>query len=189
MKLHIALWVATAVLLSGCPEERAKAYDGSWWQSVDAYRRREFVEGYTECDRPGNVPLKYRLSRYLYEELITAHYQAKPAEAARPAAEVLLEINAANASAEIPPGGEGPYYNDGEYWRQAVPSGRLGWVEGYIACEWEKGGKSRFRQTPQSYVEKMSAFYEYDANEETINPAKEKVLMRETLLKISEAGR
>jgi hypothetical protein len=49
---------------------------------------------------------------------------------------------------------------DGEYWRQAEPAHRLGFIEGYVEClRTEATGGARFSEPAASYVAQLSAWF------------------------------
>lgn len=112
-------------------------YDRVWWGSTPKDERTEFIAGYIDCatyDR-GNAELA-NAQWNLIEPKITTYYASHPDAIHRMVPSLILALGSGGGSTdqagEQYPEKHGIF--DGDYWRQITPSGRIGFVEGYLAC-------------------------------------------------------
>jgi len=144
--------------------------------SVDEYQRLGFVAGYMDCYvfvRKG--PLPFLESPYTYEERVTEHLKNHVADRGKPVTQVLEDIAAKPVAKTLDKWEEKHGVFDGEYWRQAEPSQRVGFVQGFLECQ-RKDGKAvaKFSRNDDWYVAQISQWYgikEDDVGE--INPKRE----------------
>src|SRR5262245_10616023 len=172
LALLIALLVAG--IASGSTGDQV--HDGKWWLSVDKDQRLGFVAGYIDCYvfvRKG--PLPFLESWYAYEERVTEHLKKHVADRSKPVTQVLEAIAAKPVAKTTNKWEEEHGIFDGDYWRQAEPSQRVGFVQGFLECQ-RKDGKAvaKFSRSDDWYVAQISQWYgikEDDPGE--INPERE----------------
>ena len=119
----------------------ATSYDGKWWSAASKDERIGFLARYIDCAvyDAGQKSMN-DASWDLLEPKITKIYRENTSDLKKPVAAVLLQLstqrkpqqskNAENYSEK-----HGIF--DGEYWRQLLDGERLGFIEGYIACQKE----------------------------------------------------
>jgi hypothetical protein len=149
-------------LFSACAE--ATSYDGKWWNSVSKGERTGFLAGYIDCMAyDAGQKNMADASWDLLEPKITKFYRGSASDLIKPVATVLVQVS----SRGIPPkSGEGETYSekhgifDGEYWRQLSDDERLGFIEGYVACQkqYNKPAAS-FSHEARWYVAQISGWY------------------------------
>ena len=138
-----------------------QAHDGNWWLSVDKDQRLGFVAGYMDCYvfvRKG--PLPFLESWYTYEERVTEHLKKHVADRSKLVTQVLETIAAKRGTKPNGNRGEKHGIFDGEYWRQALPSQRIGFIQGFLECQ-RKDGKAvaKFSRSDDWYVAQISQWY------------------------------
>jgi hypothetical protein len=147
---------------SACAEETS--YDGKWWNSVSKDQRTEFIAGYIDCasDDAGQLNLA-NASWNLLEPKITKFYRENASNLMKPVITVLLQITLQERPQKRKDGevfSEKHGIFDGEYWRQIMDEERLGFIEGYLACQkqYNKPAAS-FSREAQWYVTQISNWY------------------------------
>ena len=172
----LALLIALSVIGIASGSTGDQAHDGKWWLSVDRALRLGFVDGYIDCYvfvRKG--PLPFLESPNQYEQRVTEHLKNHVVDSGKSVTQV-LETIAAKPVAKIPGKWDEEHgIFDGDYWRQAEPSQRVGFVQGFLECQ-RKDGKAvaKFSRNDDWYVAQISQWYgikEDDVGE--INPKRE----------------
>jgi hypothetical protein len=153
----LVLWCAAACC------EAAAAHDGAWWKSVSADEQTGFLAGYIDCAVYDQG--RKQLAAASWDALapqITKFYAAHADKAAEPVASLLTQFGsrqpAAATGGETYPEKHGIF--DGEYWRQATPEHRLGYVSGYLECR-DKAADDRmeFSHDAGWYAGEISKWY------------------------------
>jgi len=172
----LALLIALSVIGIASGSTGDQAHDGKWWLSVDKDQRLGFVDGYIDCYvfvRKG--PLPFLESPNQYEQRVTEHLKNHVSDCSKPVTQVLEVIAAKPAAKTTGKWEEEHGLFDGDYWRQAEPSGRVGFIQGFLECQ-RKDGKAvaKFSRSDDWYVAQISQWYgikEDDPGE--INPKRE----------------
>lgn len=141
-------------------QAQSVARDGLWWLHLAREQRTGYLAGTIDCQvyEAGNKKLA-GASWDLLEAKITGLYQ-KHAESRQLVVISVLEqvtTNARPAAGEAHAGKHGIF--DGEYWRQAEPEHRLGFVEGYRQCHNSLGGIAPLGREDAWYVQNASRWY------------------------------
>ena len=166
------------VLLWGASAQ--STYDRVWWESTGKDERTQFVAGYLDCAAydDGNTRLAEAQWNGIEPE-ITRYYASHPQMTRRTVPSLILALGAASRSTD--PAGE-PYPEkhgifDGDYWRQITPSGRIGFVEGYLACRTSGLEKHQFAaHTAAWYVSQIDRTYRVTPeDDEDENDASKKI--------------
>ena len=140
-------------------------YDSAWWQSTSQDERTEFIAGYLDCATYDMGESKLADAQWnVIEPKITTYYTSQTESNRQTVPSLILRLGLSSHSAD-----RGPELNterhgifDGDYWRQITPSGRAGFVEGYIACRTSKPGQKQKRFAAHSatwYVGQISGTY------------------------------
>jgi len=172
----LALLVALSVTGIASGSTGDQAHDGKWWLSVDKDQRLGFVAGYIDCYvfvRKG--PLPFLESWDQYEQRVTEHLKKHVADSSKPVTQVLEAISAKPVAKTLDKWEEKHGVFDGDYWRQAAPSQRVGFVQGFLECQ-RKDGKAvaRFSRSDDWYVAQISQWYGIKENDPgEINPERE----------------
>ena len=124
-------------------------YDRVWWQSTPQDERTQFIAGYLDCAaydlKAGETKLA-EAQWNVIEPKITTYYASQSGSNFTTVPSLILILGVSSHSpdraAERHPGKHGIF--DGDYWRQITPSGRVGFVEGYVACRGSKPEQKRF---------------------------------------------
>lgn len=140
-------------------------YDGNWWLSIDKDQKIGFLSGYADCviydvhksglNHFSAVNEESRLSKYYLD-----HSNMRSMEVES----LLWKLWAGSKPISYPPKGEtykGKHgFFDGDYWRQATPNHRLGFIKGYLYCQ-KKYSKPMgiFTNSPEWYVDQISKWY------------------------------
>lgn len=139
-------------------------FDGVWWKNTAKQERLGFVAGFLDCAiyDDNNKRLRYASWDSL-EPQISAFFASHPAQSGTGIGQ-LIEMLGQRTTKTAQEGGE--VYRekhgifDGEYWRQASPEHRLGFIEGYLVCQREyKRPAGTFSQAPAWYVHRISNWY------------------------------
>jgi hypothetical protein len=144
-------------------------YDYIWWQSTPQDERTQFIAGYLDCAVYDLGQIKLADAQWnVIEPKITTYYASQPKSLHRTVPSLILTFGVSSHStdpaAERYPGKHGIF--DGDYWRQITPSGRVGFVEGYIACRDSKREQKRFAAHSAAwYVGEISETYRLTAND------------------------
>jgi hypothetical protein len=158
----LALLIALSVTGIASGSTGDQVHDGNWWLSVDKDQHLGFVDGYMDCYvfvRKG--PLPFLESPYQYDERVTEHLKNHVADRGKPVTQILEAIAAKPPMTRITgKWGEKHGLYDGEFWRQTLPSGRVGFVQGFLECQ-RKDGKAvaRFSRSDDWYVAQISRWY------------------------------
>jgi hypothetical protein len=171
----LALLIALSVTGIASGSTGDQAHDGKWWLSVDKDQRLGFVAGYMDCYvfvRKG--PLPFLESWYQYEQRVTGYLKKHVADRSKPVTEVLEAIAAKPVAKTIKWEEEHGIF-DGDYWRQALPSERVGFIQGFLECQ-RKDGKAvaKFSRSDDLYVAQISQWYGIKEDDPAeINPERE----------------
>lgn len=137
------------------------AHDGKWWLSVDKDHHLGFVAGYIDCYvfvRKG--PLPFLESWYQYEQRVTEYLKDHPTESSKPVTKVLEAIAAKPMTKTTDKWEQKHGVFDGEYWRQAMPSQRVGFVQGFLECQRKDiKATAKFSRTDDWYTAQISQWY------------------------------
>lgn len=141
------------------------AYDGKWWVSINKDQRVGFLSGYADCaifdvKKPGLSHFSAANEEPVLTKYYLDHVDAQTTEVES----VLWTLWAGSKPIAYPTEGE-VYKNkhgffDGDYWRQATASHRLGFIQGYLYCQ-HKYSKPQagFTNSPDWYVTQISKWY------------------------------
>src|SRR5262249_33839262 len=125
----LALLIALSVTGIASGSTGDQAHDGKWWLSVDKDQRLGFVAGYIDCYvfvRTGSLPVLEVANQY--EQRVTEHLKNHLADRSKLVTQVLEAIPAKPATETADKWEEEHGLFDGEYWRQALPSHRAGFI-------------------------------------------------------------
>lgn len=150
--------------VSGLAAPSETARGGAWWQHASREEQLGYLAGYIDC---GTYDVGQNMggrSWYTLAPQVTARYADQPERLAQPVSAVLKELIRSQPSGPLDRGGEhheGKHgFFDGEYWRQAEPEHRLGFIEGYLDClRIEVAGAQRFSAPAATYVAQVSAWF------------------------------
>jgi hypothetical protein len=160
MRSAITVTLGTLLLLGASAES---TYDRVWWESTGKDERTQFVAGYLDCAAydDGNTRLAEAQWNGIEPE-ITRYYTSHPQMTRRTVPSLILALGAASRSTD-PAGERYPEKHgifDGDYWRQITQSGRIGFVEGYLACRTSGIEKRQFAaHTAAWYVSQIDRTY------------------------------
>lgn len=172
MKMSMA-FVFLSVALSSCAQTPVspKIYDGKWWASTSKEQRVGFLSGYADCSINDVGDKRWSHFSAINEEPKVSKYFADHAS------DMSLEVETVlwklwPESKQTKPAPNGDTYRDkhgffdGDYWRQADASHRLGFIQGYLFCQ-KKHSKpaATFSSTPEWYVVRISNWYGLKAND------------------------
>src|SRR5262245_34136854 len=164
--LRVIFLLIAASAITAVGQERGKAYDRTWWSTATEDSRLGWLAGYIYCatSKVGNKELGL-ISWYTLEPEVTKFYSANPNESKRPIPDVVAQIIARPAMRALmnevakDKGGERAIF-DGEYWRQAMPDQREGFIQGFLACYGElKRRPARFSKPYSWYVSEISKWF------------------------------
>ena len=163
-------------------DQKAKEYDGHWWDSIYKEEQDGFISGYLDCciydakiQNAPNGPIVEIIRR------IDQYYRSKSAIQEKPVVEVLKQINrgpsntAGQDRKKKARERHGSY--DGDYWRQSSHAARTGFVQGYILCR-SKYLNEKFPMQVENYVKAISQWYgvsDTDESEMNVKTADDKV--------------
>ncbi len=134
------------------------------WHSASKDERRGFLAGYIDC-AAYDVGWKYLLdlSWNAVEPKVTDYYDAHASELQTPVASVFAKLASSQQPRKAAGGESYPEKHgifDGDYWRQAPASHRLGYIEGYLVCQRDQGKPvATFSNTTEWYVAQISQWY------------------------------
>jgi hypothetical protein len=161
-RLTAALFIVLGLASSAAQAPRTE--DGAWWLSVSSDQRTGFLAGYIDCAVYDAGERQFAAASWIsMEPKISSYYASHPASLDRPVASILPEF--AGKSPDSKPAGGDDFSErhgifDGEYWRQATPDHRVGYLRGYLACESERRDpKPGFPRNVNWYVQQISAWY------------------------------
>lgn len=186
--LRILLFlVAVRSLATG---DQIRLYDGSWWRSTNEEQHRGWLAGYIDCSViNGKTELGF-ISWYTLEPEVSSFYASNPSRNT-PVSKVLINIV---ASSRKPKPGERTQVHsafDGDYWRQAYPEHRLGYIQGFLTCHSELNNKkARFSKPPSWYASQISRWFGIQAEDPgEINSNRENVPISNVLFKFKDPTR
>jgi hypothetical protein len=120
-------------------------------------------------------PLPFLESWDSYEQRVTGHLKKHVAERSKPVTQVLEAIAAKPLAKTTDKWEEEHGIFDGDYWRQAEPSQRVGFVQGFLECQ-RKDGKAvaKFSRSDDWYATQISQWYGIKEDDPgKINPKRE----------------
>ncbi len=183
--------LSIALILASCASifaaDNKAVYDGNWWRSTDHDQHIGFLVGYIDCyayERKG--PLLFEESWYQYENRITKFFQDHPAESGKSVVQALETVAPQKGKIAT----EKHLFFDGEYWRQSVPTQRLGYVQGFFQCYRNTATrKTSFSKPDEWYVSQISKWFgvkEDDPSE--INEKRVNIKIGDVLFKFKDAA-
>lgn len=141
------------------------ARSGAWWQGAPREERLGYLAGYLDCAvaDAGQSSLA-NVSWYNLEPKVSKQYAAGPEVMTQQVSTVIKGLASVEPSNPLDKGGDrypgkhGMFA--GEYWRQAQPEHRLGFIEGYVDClRSEAAGGSRYSRPAATYVARLSEWF------------------------------
>ena len=154
-----AAFSIVVLLLGASIGQRNEARDGDWWLALDVDQRTQVMAGYFDYyvyERKGTVP--FGGSFMSYERLVSERLRQNPFERERPVVKT-LELLASGDKASVDRLGRHGSF-DGDYWRQAFASERLGFVQGLLeGVRHDPKPRAKFSKTFTWYVAQISAWY------------------------------
>jgi hypothetical protein len=173
-----------------------QTYDGKWWVSASKDQRIGFLSGYADCaifdvGKPG---LRH-FSSINAEPILSKYYSDHIEEQTTEVEPMLWKLWVGSKPIEHPPKGE-TYkskhgFFDGEYWKQATPSHRLGFIQGYLYCQ-KRNSKPEgsFTNTPDWYVTQISKWYGLKSpDSDEIDESKADKKIADVLLILKDKGK
>ena len=148
-------------------------YDGQWWLLRDGEEQTGFVSGYQDCyvsEYHGGGLFNKDIQSYVDD--VNKYYLADATRATQSVSEALDAVRGGGSETPLPaykaakPPPEGQAVYDRQYWRDAGPSVRTGFVEGYLACHAAKlkDADAKFSKEPAEYVEGIEKAYLAEEN-------------------------
>jgi hypothetical protein len=136
-------------------------HNGEWWMSTNSDQRVGFVVGYIDCYVfVLKGPQTFLESWYEYQKRVDEYYHGHPSERGKPVSQALGVVASYPASRPAKKWAERHGFFDGEYWRQSVPSQRLGFVQGFLDCQNEhEASPARYSRPDSWYVSESSEWY------------------------------
>lgn len=167
-------------------------FSSKQWMELSQERRVGFLMGLADCsifdlgDR--------RLSRFsgIFEEPILMKRLESDANLREKEIEtVVIDLFSDTKSPLPPPSPNGERHKgkhgffNGEYWRQASPIYRIGFIQGYLYCSKKHLSiATRFTKTPEWYALKISNWYGLDSeNDDDIDDSKANISIADVLYK------
>lgn len=156
--ISLVVLLVTSCALSSAGS--AEGHDGAWWLSLDREQRLGYAAGYMHKCFP-SIPRSW----YLVEQELSDYLESDPVLRNAEAGELVqLTVERALSTDDIAEPQDRqelqPIVFDGEYWRQALPSHRLGFVTGYLDCSRLGTGSTVVSERDSGlYVDRLSQWY------------------------------
>jgi hypothetical protein len=153
------------------PVARPKPYDGYWWQAATREQQIGFLAGEDDCyafDR--RCPERSYRTNDEALAWLNEFYDKQPQNLSLPVREALRKVRVPYSPS--PPSGEGQAhreahgYYDGLWWKGSGPDGRVGFIEGYLACLPNR--EKLFPNAPAKYVQLIDTWYKTHSEDEKI---------------------
>jgi hypothetical protein len=177
--LFVAAACAAALFLisSYAAFAASKPFDGTWWQGASKSERLGYVEGDSDCnaielgghalDPDSLAPRLEFLSSFYAPD--SGHADVLVFDALR-----LAEKQQTSANREPSEDAQGEAHGvyDGLFWRNMLHAERLGFVEGYLACDEHKtqGRRASYSKSAEEYVALLDQWYHVKDVEEDVDP-------------------
>jgi len=158
--LRLTLALLSLLSVQGCAAQ--SSYGSDWWKSAGVDERTQFIAGYVDCETYDRQNGDFAPVQWTLVEPRISTYYSRHAETRRTAPSLILEMSGESAmpniGGEVYPGKHGIF--DGDYWRQMTPSGRTGFVEGYLSCRSSAPERLPIPKNPIAwYVRAIDASY------------------------------
>jgi hypothetical protein len=160
--------VALAIQVGGASAP-IKTYDGNWWLLLSSEEQSGFINGHADCYQfELNEKLANPKPAVQTRELVTDFYCDNSSKRSTPVIEVIRVTDLQRRAGKTLQGGEvwteRHGYWDGQWWREATATERLGFVEGYLACFAQTGKHAGggFSKPTSEYVSEINGWYKLD---------------------------
>lgn len=177
----IALFIlATSMSRSFDNQSSLHHYDGKWWLAQEVIEQQGFINGANDCrvwERKGKIQNPKPVAEE--QSLVTEYYKTQTSKSDRSVFDVLSDADKSPSKNPQPKGGEvwkEPHgYFDGQWWREAEPKERRGFLEGYLACYTQdaKQKKGKFSGSPDNYLASVNNWYGLKEDDRSVNPKRE----------------
>jgi hypothetical protein len=179
--LRIAILLLVAAALAAGEDQQI--YDGKWWHSTKQEQHSGWLAGYIDCSLIHGKTELGSVSWVTLASEVSKFYDSNPAEVNRPVNIVAHKV--VGNLPQPPRGGKSENHSGfvGEYWRQAEPEHRLGYVQGFLVCyRGLKSADATFSKPAAWYVSEISKWFGIKPDDPgEINPKRENVFISKVL--------